>query len=379
MTMILDVATTLTSPDSMILFDDTSHRTVHYAPREWRLGMVGGRPGIQYNEWPSDDVAFMQVVLAPFVDRTELNTLKQAAAAKGISVQAVRYLGKNDTGGMGAQITVPYTFPLDPKFRFEVNGGQGGSFANPVAIVFSCNLRTGRILRDIVRDTKQAVGLAFQISNFVRGATTTFHAVVTVDYDRTYEMLSIHHSWKWWIWSGDFQAAWQTLTSSGGVTVEILGGTADQKTIAYKMAEWLRDMFIKAEIGNVTTPSHPNTGIINTSVRYEKQHEHKKFRVEFNERDFTEAPFATIACTGNHTLGAKAATDGGDDMLRYLYDMSVARGSRVDYDEIPSSFMDGMARVLRVEGSKGSMPGPLPDDDGTRVPDESHGQKPARG
>ena len=339
MTMILDVATSITSPDSMVLFDDTTHKTVYYAPREWRLSNQGGNDMIQYNEWPDDDVAFLSIVLTPFFQAGELDELKKTAASLGLTAQPVRYLGKDDSGSSGGTIIVPYAFPSDSKFRCEVNAGKPGTFANPVPIVFSTNLKVGRMLRDIVRDASQPVGMAFQIAQMIRGATTSFHARVTVDYDRTFEMLSIHTSWSWWVWSGDIQAAWQTLIQTGAITVEILGGTADQKTIAYKMAEWMRDMFFKPELGNVTQPSQPNSGIIRTSVRYEKQHEHKHFEVEFNERDFTEAPYNSVACTGTHPLGKSSLAALDLAMTRHLLDGVTRRGTLVRYDEFPASLL----------------------------------------
>jgi hypothetical protein len=338
MTMILDVAATISSPPSMVLFDDTGHSSVYYAPREWRVAQINGRDAIQYNEWPSDDIAFLSVVMAPFVDPTELAGLKATAQRLGIVVQPVRYLGKDDMTGKGTRMTFPYAFPNDPKFRCDVNGGQGGSFANPIPMVFSTNLRVGRVLRDIVRDPAQPVGLVFQISSTIRGATTAFQAKVTLDYDRTYTLLSVSTSWSWWLWSGDFQAAWQTLLQSGAVKVEILGGTADQKTIAYKMAEWLRDMFFKAELGNVTHPQEPNTGIIRTSVRYEQQYEHKHFEIDFNERDFAEAPYTTSGCTGNHPLTV-ALAGAAADLALPVYRSLMARATPARYDVFPTSFV----------------------------------------
>jgi hypothetical protein len=363
MTMILDVAKTISSPDSMFLFDDTSHQVVHYAPRVWRLNKVNGQAQIQYNEWPAYDIAFMQIIMAPFIADNELVALKAEARTKGITVQPVRYLGKNESGLTGTNITVPYSFPPDPRFRFEINGGQGGSFANPIPVVFSTNLLVGRMLRDLVSDNTQPLGLVFQISSWVRGATTTFHAIVHLDYDRTYELLSLHASVSWWVWSSDWQAAWQELQTLGAVTVEILGGTADQKAIAYKMAEWLRDMFMKAELGNVTQATHPDSGIIRTSLRYDHTHAHTRIDIEFNEREFTDAPYASPAFTGAHHFAhpvTELATDSAaadsvsDVLLRTLLDGCAARGSRVEYDEFPVTFFQAAKRMGILGGSDSS-------------------------
>lgn len=341
MTMILDVATKISSPSSFVLFDDTSGSVVHYLPCEWRLSVINGAPQISYLSDKNNDVAFLSMVLSPWIEQSELNAVKVLAEKLGIAVQPARYLGNDGGSNLGTKISFPYDFPDDPKFRCKVNGGQGGAFGNPIPLVISSNFLTGQILAKIANKSGpsgvKGPGIIMQLSSMLRGATTTFHAVVSVDYDRTYEMFSMHTSWSWWVWSGDIQAAWQELIIRGAVKVEILGGTADQKTIAYKMAEWLRDMFFKPELGTITQPTHPNRGIINTSLRYEKIHEHKTFKVEFNERDFTDAPFACAVSTGQVDIGVRVQSTNG---LEQILEAAAAGGIRPSFDSVPK-FLQG--------------------------------------
>jgi hypothetical protein len=215
---------------------------------------------------------------------------------------------------------------------------------NPIPIVLSMNYLTGQIVKDVIQ-TKD-IGMVLQFGAVVRGATTTFEAEIDIDYDRTYELLATHVSWNWWIWSGDVQAAWQTLTTTGAIKVKILGGTADQKTMIYKMMEFMRDLFFKPELSTVTTPNHPTGGIINTSLRYEKTNEHKHFHFTLNESDFTEAPFNSACMTGKQDLGARTLPQ--DPMIEQLFRMAAAQGFRVQGEAFPKLLLDEIQRFTRL-------------------------------
>jgi hypothetical protein len=344
MAMILDVPSGVNSPESMVLFDDTLGRVLYYAPKEWRLRTLKDKPAISYYENKTADIAFLQMEFEPWFESEDLATIRKVAQALGKSVEPVRYLGKNEQGKAQSSIEVLMSFPDDPRFQFKVAGGLGGFLGNPIPIVLSMNYLTGQIVKDVIQSKE--IGMVLQFGAVVRGATTTFEAEIVIDYDKTYEILSTHVSWKWWIWSGDVQAAWQTLTTTGAVTVKILGGTADQKTMIYKMMEAMRDLFFKSELSTVTTPAHPSGGIVNTSLRYEKIHEHKHFTFTLSERDFTEAPFNSACMTGKQDLAARTLAN--DHMLETLFAMSVAQGRPVRGDTFPKSLLDGVERSKRV-------------------------------
>jgi hypothetical protein len=340
MAMILDVPSGLPSPASMVLFDDTTGAVVYYAPKEWRLRNISGQPAISYYENKGADVAFVQMEFEPWFEASDLGDLRQRAQSLNKNVEPVRYLGKDEQGRAQSSIVVLMSFPDDPKFRFQVAGGKGGFLGNPIPIVLSMNYLTGQIVRDVIQSKN--IGMVLQFGAVIRGATTTFEADIDIDYDRTYEMLSTHVSWNWWIWSGDVQAAWQTLTTTGAIKVNILGGTADQKTMVYKTMEYMRDLFFKPELSTISAPSHPTGGIIKTSVRYEKTNEHKHFHLTLRERDFTEAPFHSACMTGKQDLSQR--TSPNDPMLERLFDMAVAQGSPARADTFSIGLLEGIER-----------------------------------
>lgn len=353
MAMILDVPSGLPSPASMVLFDDTTGGVVYYAPKEWRLRNVNAQPAISYYENKSADVAFLQMEFEPWFEANDLNDIRTRAQALNKNVEPVRYLGKNEQGKAQSSLAVLISFPDDPKFRFQVAGGNGGFLGNPIPIVLSMNYLTGQIVRDIIQSKN--IGMVLQYGAVVRGATTTFEADIDINYSRTYELLSTHTSWNWWIWSGDVQAAWQTLTTSGGITVNILGGTPDQKTMIYKTMEFMRDLFFKPELSTVTAPSHPTGGIINTSLRYEKINENKHFHLILRERDFTEAPFNSACMTGKQDLTARTLKN--DPMLEQLFQMVVAQGAPAQAETFSLSMLQGIERcrvLLAKIDQKGS-------------------------
>jgi hypothetical protein len=343
MAMILDVPSGISSPASMVLFDDTMGNVIYYAPKEWRLRTINGVPAISYYENQSADVAFLQMEFEPWFEPTDLADLNKRAQQLNKSVNPVRYLGKDDlTQTAQSSITVLITFPDDPKFSFKIAGGKGGFLGNPIPIVLSMNFLTGRIVRDIVQ-TKN-IGMVLQFGAVIRGATTTFQASIDINYDRTYEKLATRTSWNWWLWSGDVQAAWQDLTTSGAITVKTLGGTPDQKTMIYKTMEAMRDIFFKPELSTITTPSHPTGGIINTSLQYEKIHEHKIFHLDLDERDFSEAPFNSACMTGMQNLSPNPSPN---FMLERLLEMASAGGGQVRGDIIPRHFVGGSVEHVR--------------------------------
>jgi hypothetical protein len=346
MTMILDVPSGLPSPQSMVLFDDTAGAVVYYAPKEWRLRVINGQPAISYYENKDADVAFVQMEFEPWFETNDLTDLRKLAQSLHKNVEPVRYLGKNEQGTSQSSIVVLISFPDDPRFRFQVAGGKGGFLGNPIPIVLSMNYLTGQIVRDVIQSKN--IGMVLQFGAVVRGATTSFEADIDIDYDRTYEMLSTHVSWNWWIWSGDVQAAWQTLTTTGAITVNILGGTADQKTMIYKTMEFMRDLFFKPEVSGITAPAHPTGGIINTSLRYEKIHEHKHFHLTLRERDFTEAPFNSACMTGKQSLSSRIMRN--DPMLEQLFEMAVAPGAVARAETFSLSMLEGIGRYNTVLG-----------------------------
>jgi len=339
MTMILDVPSGLPSPQSMVLFDDTTGAVVYYAPKEWRLRNINGQAAISYYENKGADVAFVQMEFEPWFEVNDLDDLRKIAKSLNKNVEPVRYLGKDEQGTSQSSIVVLISFPDDSKFRFQIAGGKGGFLGNPIPIVLSMNYLTGQIVKDVIQSKN--IGMVLQFGAVVRGATTSFEADIDINYDRTYELLSTHVSWNWWIWSGDVQAAWQTLTTSGAITVNILGGTADQKTMIYKTMEFMRDLFFKPELSTVTTPSHPTGGIINTSLRYEKINEHKHFHLTLRERDFTEAPFNSACMTGKQNLSA--VTLRNDPMLEQLFDMALGQGARAKAETFSIGLLEGVA------------------------------------
>src|SRR5215471_19794461 len=98
MTMILDVPTLIPSPNSMVLFDDTSGRVVYFAPKEWRLRIVNGKPVIAYYEDQANDVAFLQMEFEPWFESDDLEKVRKAAQQHGKNVDPARYLGKDESG-----------------------------------------------------------------------------------------------------------------------------------------------------------------------------------------------------------------------------------------------------------------------------------------
>jgi len=339
MAMILDVPSSFPSPQSMVLFDDTTGRVVYCAPKEWRLRVVNGNPVISYYEDKAADVAFLQMEFEPWFEKDDLAAVRKLAQQQGKNVDPVRYLGKDEQGKAQTTIEVLISFPDDQKFRFQVAGGKGGFLGNPIPMVFSMNYLTGRIVKGVI--SSKEIGMVLQYGAAVRGATTSFEADIDINYDRTYEKLSTHVSWNWWIWSGDVQAAWQELTVSGAIKVNILGGTADQKTMIYKTMEFMRDIFFKPELSGVTTPTHPGTGIINTSLQYDKTHEHKTFHLELRERDFTEAPFNSACMTGRQNLDTLILSK-PNPLMQQLYEMAIGVGSRVGGYSIPKQLLEGI-------------------------------------
>jgi hypothetical protein len=344
MAMILDVPSYLPSPASMVLFDDTTGAVVYYAPKEWRLRNVNGQPTISYYENKDADVAFLQMEFEPWFEASDLDDVRRRAQSLNKNVEPVRYLGKDEQGSSQSSMVVLISFPEDPRFRFQIAGGKGGFLGNPIPIVLSMNYLTGQIVKDVIQSKN--IGMVLQFGAVVRGATTTFEADIDINYDRTYELLSTHVSWNWWIWSGDVQAAWQTLTTSGAITVNILGGTADQKTMIYKTMEAMRDIFFKPELSTVTTPAHPTGGIINTSLRYEKINEHKHFHLTLRERDFTEAPFNSACMTGRQDLAARSLRV--DHLTEQLFDMALASGAPAHAETFPVSWIEGFERYKSV-------------------------------
>lgn len=343
MAMILDLAPQISAPESMILFGDTDGRTIWWAPKVFNLYRHSGKPAIGFYENSSANVAFLQMVFAPWVNSNEYSDVLQKCQQLGLSLNPIRYLGKNESGTIGGRLYVIATFPDDPAFRFQANGGQGGFLNATIPLTISMNSLTGQVLKGIVGNTD--IGLVLQYGAAVRGATTTFHAKIYINYDRTYERLSVHTSWNWWLWSGDIQAAWQDLTVSGAVRVEILGGTADQKAIIYKAAEFMRDLFFKPELGSVTEPSRPGDGLIKTTLTYEKTHEHKTFELEFKESEFTEAPLQVAAFTGRHALVAAETED--DFVLASAFESLARGGSRAEADTFRWYDTDHLRHLLK--------------------------------
>ena len=341
MTMILDTPPSINAPNSMALFDDTARNRIWYAPLVWKLHTVNGAPAITYYNNPSANVSFLQMIFAPWVEPADFQSVLAQAQRQGKTLAPVNYLGKND-GKLGSSLEVLIDLPEDEAFRFKANGGKGGTLQNPIPLVLNMNSVTGEIIADVVR--QQNIGMVLNFSCVVRGAISSFEANVYVDYDRCYEVFSARTSWNWWLVSGDIQSMWQSLEEKGGVRVEILGGTLDQKALVYRMAEWLRDMFLKPTVASGTAPGDPNTGIINVSVRYERIHEHKVFTLEFRERDFIDAPITTAAFTGQHPIAPVRLDE--QPMVTSLLEMASTEAQRVKGDFVPLSVIRTYNRLI---------------------------------
>ena len=332
MAIIFDDPATIGSTSSLRVFEDTGGKNVWYAPTLWKLSTISGQAAISYYNNSAKDVSFLQMVVEGWIDQSELDSISAQARARGGTITPVNFLGKSDAGVLGSKLTVLQEFPEDNTFRFKVNGGQGGSFAGTIPIVLSMNSVTGEIIADEIRT--KGIGLVMQFGGVIRGVQSTMDATVTIDYDKCYEVLQTHVSWHWWVVSGDIQAAWQSLTETGAVRVHINGGTADQKAIVYKTAEFLRDLFLKPSLSTVTAPAHPDGGIVNVSVRYEKINEHKHFEITFKEREYIDSSYNVAAVTMEHKLGGPVHLDASNAMTFELLTGITMGSSLVDADFI---------------------------------------------
>jgi hypothetical protein len=300
--MIFDKAADVSSPSSMVLLPDTDGRSLWYAPKSYRLAKINGRPACTFYRDRDADLGYVALILEPWYDESELQTLTQQMTAAGRALNPMRYLGTDPNDPVPSKATLVGAFPSEVgPVRITVNGGNGGFIQTQIPIAFTTNYAGAGFLAGIMGAGE--VGLVFSFSAKTAGATTKFHAHVVGDYSRCYRVFQARTSWSWWLWSGDFQSAWQDLQTSSALDIQIVGSDKDAKDFIYKMAEWFRDNFFKPELSTVTAPSHPDSGIIRTSLRYEAINEGKHFEVTLDELDIMQSVYTCPAFTGHVDLG----------------------------------------------------------------------------
>lgn len=173
---------------------------------------------------------------------------------------------------------------------------RGGNLFTDLGVSFTFHEMCEPAMSNLFKSNNGWTG---SINYKLTGALTPFEVKITVNWHAVQEHFRSQLSVKWWFVNTNISYETQKLIENGTITVEVLGGTPDDKEKAWALANKFAERLFVRSIQPAPLPDHPSGSVVCFSLNYSKVEEDKRIEFTFTSRELETRSLGMAIIVGN--------------------------------------------------------------------------------